>query len=60
MVTLPLITITEMTLTSLTFEELDAILALIEFHDDWSFVGEQLGVDVSALYDKLSEMRDEV
>ena len=49
-----------MTLTSLTFEELDAILALIEFHEDWSLVEEQLGVDVSALYDKLSEMRDEV
>jgi hypothetical protein len=49
-----------MTLTSLTFEELDAILTLIEFHDDWSFVSEQLNVDVSALYDKLSEMRDEV
>jgi len=49
-----------MTQTTLTFEELDAILALIEFHDDWSFVSEQLGADVSALYDKLSEMRDEV
>jgi hypothetical protein len=50
----------EMTLTSLTFEELDAILALIEFHDDWSFVSEKLNVNVSALYDKLTEMRDEV
>jgi hypothetical protein len=57
---LPLITITEMTLTSLTFEELDAILALIEFHDDWDEVSEKLDVDVSALYDKLTEMRDEV
>jgi hypothetical protein len=49
-----------MTLTSLTFEELDAILALIEFHDDWDEVSEKLNVDVSALYEKLSEMRDEV
>ena len=49
-----------MTQTTLTFEELDAILALIEFHDDWSFVSEKLDVDVSALYDKLSEMRDEL
>jgi DNA-binding ferritin-like protein (Dps family) len=49
-----------MTLTSLTFEELDAILALIEFHDDWDEVSEIVGVDVATLYDKLSEMRDEV
>ena len=52
--------ITEMTTTSLTFEELDAILALIEFHDDWDEVSEIVGTDVSALYEKLSEMRDEV
>ena len=51
---------TEMTLTSLTFEELDALLALIEFHDDWDEVSEIVGCNVSALYDKLSEMRDEV
>jgi len=49
-----------MTQTTLTFEELDAILALIEFHDDWDEVSEHVGTDVNALYDKLSEMRDEV
>jgi hypothetical protein len=49
-----------MTLTSLTFEELDAILSLIEFHDDWDFVSERVGVNVAQLYDKLTEMRDEV
>ena len=49
-----------MTLTTLTFEELDALLALIEFHDDWSEVSEHVGADVSVLYDKLTEMRDEV
>lgn len=49
-----------MTLTSLTFEEIDALLALIEFHDDWEFVSESVGTDVNALYEKLSEMRDEV
>jgi hypothetical protein len=53
-------TITEMALTSLTFEELDALLALIEFHDDWEEVSEIVGADVSALYEKLSEMRDEL
>ena len=60
MSTSPLITITEMTLTSLTFEELDALLALIEFHDDWDEVSEIVGCNVPALYEKLSEMRDEV
>jgi hypothetical protein len=50
----------KMTLTSLTFEEIDALLALIEFHDDWEFVTERVGTDVNALYEKLSEMRDEV
>ena len=49
-----------MTLTSLTFEELDALLALIEFHDDWDEVSEIVGCSVPHLYEKLSEMRDEV
>jgi hypothetical protein len=42
-----------MTLDFVKREELDAILALIEFHEDWSLVEEQLNIDVSALYDKL-------
>lgn len=50
----------EMTPTSLSFEEIDALLALIEFHDDWEEVSEIVGTDVDALYEKLSEMRDEV
>ena len=33
-----------MTTTTLTFEELDAILALIEFHDDWDECSEQQSV----------------
>jgi len=45
---------------TLTFDELDALLALIEFHDDWSEVSEIVGADVSLIYDKLSEMRDEL
>ena len=48
-----------MTLTALTFEEIDALLSLIEFHDDWDEVSERLSVDVAALYEKLSEMQDE-
>ena len=51
-----------MTQTTLTFEELDALLALIEFHDDEPAeeLNERVGTNVTALYDKLSEMRDEV
>jgi hypothetical protein len=49
-----------MTPTTLTFEEIAALLALIEFHDDWDECSEIVGVDVSALYEKLSEMQDEV
>lgn len=52
--------ITEMTLTALTFEEIDTLLQLIEFHDDWDEVSEIMGRDINALYEKLSEMRDEV
>ena len=56
-----------MTLTSLSFEEIDALLKFIEFHTD-SFVDDEyaeelnelVGCDVNALYEKLSEMRDEV
>jgi predicted transcriptional regulator len=34
--------------------EIRALLDLIEFHDDWDEVSEIVGVDVSALYDKVS------
>lgn len=60
MSTSTLTTTTEMTLTSLTFEEIDTLLQLIEFHDDWDEVSEIMGCDINALYEKLSEMRDEV
>ena len=56
-----------MTQTTLTFEEIDALLKFIEFHTD-SFNDEEsaeelneiVGCDVDALYNKLSEMQDEV
>jgi len=56
-----------LTQTSLTFEEIDALLKFIEFHTD-SFSDEEsaeelnelVGCDVDALYNKLSEMQDEV
>ncbi len=44
----------------LNFEQIDAMMSLIEFHDDWDLVSEQVGTDVSLLYDILSEMRDAV
>ena len=45
---------------NLTFEQIDALLALIEFHDDWDECSEIVGANVSELYDILTEMRDEV
>jgi hypothetical protein len=50
----------QMTQTTLNFEQIDALLALIEFHDDWNEVSEIVGTNVSELYDILTEMRDEV
>jgi hypothetical protein len=54
-----------MTLTSLTFEELDAILAIVEhqFNENWGEMSNITGLDVGQcrdLYEKLSEMRDEL
>jgi hypothetical protein len=47
-----------MTQTTLSFDEITALLSLIEFHDDWDEVSEIVGIDVPALYDKLAEMRE--
>ena len=44
---------------NLNFEQIDALLALIEFHDDWDEVSEIVGANVSELYDVLTELRDE-
>lgn len=56
-----------MTIVSLTSQEIDALLKFIEFHTE-SFSDEEsaeelnelVGCDVDALYNKLSEMQDEV
>ena len=45
---------------NLTFEQIDALLALIEFHDDWDEASEIVGANVAELYDILTELRDEV
>jgi hypothetical protein len=44
----------------LNFEQIDALLALIEFHDDWELVSERVGTDVELLHEILSEERDAV
>jgi hypothetical protein len=54
-----------MTKTTLTFEELDAILSLIENRtcEGWYEMSEITGLDSAEccdLYNKLTEMRDEV
>ena len=38
-----------------TFEELSALSDLIAFHDDWDEVSENVGCDVRALYDKITD-----
>ena len=49
----------ESDMQTLTFEQIDALLGLIEFHDDWDEVSEIVGTNVSLLYDVLTEMRDD-
>ncbi|AMO43098.1 hypothetical protein R1080702_089 [Cyanophage S-RIM32] len=44
----------------LNFEQIDALIGLIEFHDDWDEVSDIVGTDVSLLHDILTEMRDAV
>ena len=44
----------------LNFEQIDALLSLIEFHDDWDEVSELMGTDIELLHEILSEERDAV
>ncbi len=44
------------TMQTLTRDDICALLELIEFHDDWDEVSEIVGVDVTALYDKVSAL----
>ncbi len=43
-----------------TFEELEAISDLIQFHDDWDEVSDRLEVDVKALFDKVCDLQIEL
>lgn len=48
-----------MTNTSLNYQEIDALLAIIE-SSDWCYLTELTEADIPLLYDKLTEMRDQV
>jgi len=48
-----------MTLTHLNYQEIDALMAILD-SSDWCYLTELTEVDISLLYDKLTEMRDEV
>ena len=48
-----------MTLTHLNYQELDTLMAILET-SDWHYLTELTEADIPALYDKLTEMRDEV
>jgi DNA-binding IclR family transcriptional regulator len=46
-------------LTFLNYQELDTLLAVLE-SSDWHYLTELTETDICALYDKLTEMRDEL
>jgi len=48
-----------MTLTHLNYQEIDALMSILESRD-WHYLTELVDVDISLLYDKLTEMRDEI
>jgi hypothetical protein len=51
-------TITEtMEVLELNQDDIQALLSLIEFHDDWDEVSEIVGTDIVKLYDKVAALR---
>ena len=46
-----------MEVLELTQDDIRALLALIEFHDDWDEVSELLGTDVAKLHDNVAALR---
>ena len=46
-----------MEVLELTQDDIQALLSLIEFHDDWDEVSELLGTDIVKLYDKVAAIR---
>jgi hypothetical protein len=43
-----------MEVLELNQNDIQALLSLIEFHDDWDEVSELLGTDIAKLYDKVA------
>lgn len=48
-----------MTLTHLNYQEIDALMGILE-SSDWHYLTELVDADIPLLYDKLTEMRDEI
>jgi hypothetical protein len=44
------------TVTSLTSDDIQNILTLIDFHDDWDEVKDVWGFDIEPLFNKLNDM----
>ncbi len=49
-----------MTKTAFTFEELEAITELIQFHDDWEDLSERLEVNIETLFGKVCDLQTEL
>jgi len=46
-------------LTFLNYEEIDTLMSILD-SSDWIYLTELTETDICALYDKLTEMRDEL
>jgi Na+/phosphate symporter len=46
----------QMTKTSLTSDDIQNLLTLIDFHDDWDEVKDIWGFDIEPLFNKLNDM----
>ena len=49
-----------MTKTTFTFEELEAISELIQFHDDWEELSDMLEVNIQTLFEKVCDFQTEL
>jgi len=49
-----------MTKTTFTFEELEAISELIQFHDDWEELSDMLEVNIQTLFEKVCDLQTEL
>ena len=49
-----------MTKTAFTFEELEAISDLIQFHDDWEELSDRLEVNIETLFGKVCDLQTEL